>query len=80
MTNLEKYDNCFKEVFKIDQDKLTDELKYQSIETWDSVGHMMLMSMLETEFDIMLETEDILVFESYPKGKQILTEKYDVEF
>ena len=80
MSNLEKYNEAFMEVFQIGEDQLTDDLKYQSIETWDSVGHMMLMAALEEAFDIMLETDDILVFESYPKGKEILSTNYDIEF
>lgn len=80
MTNLEKYDNAFMEVLQLDASALNDDLVYESVETWDSVGHMMLMAALEEAFDIMMETEDILVFESYPKGKEILSEKYDVAF
>ena len=80
MTNLEKYDNAFMEVLQLDASALTDELVYESVETWDSVGHMMLMAALEEAFDIMMETEDILVFESYPKGKEILSKQYGVEF
>ncbi len=80
MNNLEMYDNAFKEVFMITDDQLNKDLVYQSIDAWDSVGHMMLMSALEEAFDIMLETDDILVFESYEKGKEILKNNYDVEF
>ena len=45
----------------------------------DSVGHMSLMAALETEFDIMMDTEDIIDFSSYPKGMQILA-KYKIAF
>jgi hypothetical protein len=40
---------------------------------------MSLMAALETEFDIMMETEDIIDFSSYFKGMQILT-KYEITF
>ena len=39
---------------------------------------MSLMAALEDAFDIMLETEDIIEFSDYEKGKEIL-KKYDVE-
>ena len=39
MINLEKYQNAFKETFLVDLNVLP-ELKYQSINEWDSVGHM----------------------------------------
>ena len=55
------------------------ELKYESIQEWDSIGHMTLMSGLEESFGITLETDDIIDFSSYKKGKEIL-EKYKIKF
>ena len=76
MTNLEKYNNAFCEAFQIDESKLIG-LSYQAIPTWDSVGHMALVAALEQEFDIMMETDDIIDFGSYVKGIEILA-KYNV--
>ena len=45
----------------------------------DSIGHMTLMSGLEDAFKIALETDDIIDFSSYEKGKEIL-KKYKVNF
>ena len=78
MNNLEKYNNVFIETFGIEKEKL-NTLQYNSIEEWDSVGHMNLIAALEDIFDIMFETEDIIDFSSYEKGKEIL-QKYDVKF
>jgi acyl carrier protein len=77
MTNLEKYNNAFTENLQIGEEQL-EGLKYQGVELWDSVGHMTLMAALEDAFDIMLDTDDIVDFSSYEKGKEIL-KKYDVE-
>lgn len=77
MTNLEKYNKVFCENLQITEDQLAG-LQYQGVELWDSVGHMTLMAELEDAFDIMLETDDIVDFSSYEKGKEIL-KKYDVE-
>ena len=77
MTNLEKYNNAFTENLQISEDKLNG-LQYQGVELWDSVGHMTLMAAIEDAFDIMLDTDDIVDFSSYEKGKEIL-KKYDVE-
>lgn len=71
MTNLEKYDEAFVTTFEIDKDKLSG-LKYQDIPAWDSVGHMSLIAALEEAFDIMMDTDDIIDFSSYEKGKEIL--------
>lgn len=79
MTNLEKYNQVFCESLDITEDKLVG-LKYQDVEAWDSVGHMNLMAELEDAFDIMMETDDIVDFSSYEKGKEILAANYDINF
>lgn len=76
MTNLEKYENTFIECVGVEREQL-NTLKYQDAE-WDSVGHMSLIAAIEEAFDIMLDTDDIIDFSSFEKGKEIL-EKYDVE-
>ena len=78
MTNLEKYRAAFKDALEIDENAINDELAFDSIPEWDSVGHMRLMAALEDAFDIMFETEDIMDFASFGVGKTIL-KKYDVE-
>jgi acyl carrier protein len=77
MTNLEKYNKIFKRVLKKEGEELK-ELKYRGIPAWDSLGHMNLMGELEEMFDIMMETQDVLAFTSYEKGKEIMG-KYGVE-
>ncbi|QWT52148.1 acyl carrier protein [Eubacterium sp. MSJ-33] len=77
MTNKEKYVNAFVETFGISEDILPG-LEYQAIQQWDSVGHMGLVAAIEDEFDIMMDTDDIIDFSSFEKGIEIL-KKYDVE-
>ena len=77
MTNLEKYIKAFEETFNITAEQ-TKGLKYQAISEWDSVGHMSLIAAVEDEFDIMTDTDDIIDFSSFERGKEILS-KYDVE-
>jgi len=79
VTNRELYDNAFIEVLGVTNEQLAG-LKYQDVETWDSVGHMSLIAALESAFDIMMDTEDIIDFSSYEKGMEILSAKYEVEF
>lgn len=79
MSNLEIYKNAFKETFQIEESDLNEKLEYQSIDSWDSVGHMSLMAFLEDEFDIMLEMDDIVDFGSYLTGIETL-KKYGVNF
>lgn len=79
MTNNEKYANAFCETFDIVEDKLHG-LSYQAIPQWDSVGHMGLVAALEDAFDIMMDTDDIIDFSSFVKGKEILAKNYNIEF
>jgi acyl carrier protein len=73
----EKYDASFMSVLGVPIERLPS-LEYQSIETWDSVGHMSLIVSLEDAFGISFEMDDILDFSSYSKGIEILR-KYSVE-
>ena len=78
MSNKVKYDEIFMETFEISADQLNESLEYQSIEPWDSVGHMALMAALEDAFDIMLEMDDIIDFGTYLTGIETM-KKYGVE-
>lgn len=79
MTIKERYDKVFVETLALDSTQLNDALIYNSVPAWDSVGHMTLMAALEAEFDIMMETDDIIGFSSYSKGMEIL-DHYGVQF
>lgn len=78
MTNLEKLAKVFADTFGISEAE-TKCLQYQGIEAWDSVGHMSLIAALEDEFNIQLDTDDIIDMSSYEKAVEIL-KKYDVQF
>lgn len=79
MTNKTLYDNVFMETLEIGAQQLSG-LNYQDVPTWDSVGHMALMAALEEAFDIMMETDDIIDFNSYEKGMEILSGNYEIKF
>lgn len=75
MSNLEKYRSIIKKSFQYDGD--VEQLTYQAIIEWDSVGHMQLMAALEDSFGIELDVDDIIDFSSFKKGITILA-KYNV--
>lgn len=77
MTNLEMYKNAFAEALEVDVNEV-EGLEYQGIPQWDSVGHMGLVAAIEDAFDIMMDTDDIIDFNSFNKGIELL-KKYDVE-
>ena len=78
MDNTERLQKAFSDALDLSQEKITNELSYGS-ETWDSVAHMALIASIESEFDIMMETDDVIDMSSFKKSKEIL-KKYDVEF
>ena len=61
------------------EDQNVDNLNYNEIEEWDSIGHMTLVSELEEAFNVTFDTDDIVDFSSYEKGKKILS-KLGVKF
>lgn len=77
MENMEKYVQVFTEVFGVEAQNAAG-MRYQDSDGWDSIGHMNLISQIEDAFDIMFDTDDILAFDSFERGKEIL-KKYDVE-
>tara|TARA_B100001778_G_C18515279_1_gene596138 strand:- start:518 stop:754 length:237 start_codon:yes stop_codon:yes gene_type:complete len=77
--SLEKYKKVFTEALSIDQSKFDDKVKYNDIPEWDSIGHMTLISELEENFSISIDTDDIVDFSSFEVGKKILS-KYGVKF
>ncbi len=76
MSAREKYNNAFFESLDVTEDQLKG-LSYQDVPAWDSVGHMGLISELEDAFDIQFETDDIVDFNSYEKGIELL-KKYNI--
>ena len=78
MSSVDKYSNIFKTALNISDDKMSENLKYNEIEEWDSIGHMTLIAALEEEYKLSLETDDIIEFSSFKKGMSIL-KKYNVE-
>jgi acyl carrier protein len=79
MDNKKKYQETFIKSLSISEDQFKENIKYNEIPEWDSIGHMTLMSGLEETFKITLETDDIVDFSSFLKGIEIL-KKYKIKF
>ncbi len=79
MTNRELYDAAFRDALGVSNSDLGDSLEYQSVQSWDSVGHMGLIAALEDAFGISMEMDDIIDFSSYKKGFELLA-KYQIQF
>jgi len=80
MTGAEKrLKKVFVMTFGLEEGVSFESLRYRGIEQWTSVGHMRLIAEIEEEFDVMLETDEILDLSSFEKAKEILG-RYDVDF
>ena len=77
MSNKHKYQDIFIKSLSINNNKFNENIKYNEIPEWDSIGHMTLMSGLEEGFGITMDTDDIVEFSSFKKGFEIL-KKYKV--
>ena len=78
MSNLEKLNTIFCNVFSVDVSELGTKFNNQTVAGWDSVHQLSLTTEVEDTFDIMLDAEDILGFNSYENALAIL-HKYDIE-
>ena len=70
---------AFTETIGLAPDTDFDSVAYGKTAGWDSVAHMALISAIESKFDIMLDTEDVIGLSSYPEAKKILA-KYSLAF
>lgn len=73
MENLEqRLRKVFSESLGVDLEMIQDTLEYNTISEWDSIGHMSLIAAIEEEFDIMIETDDIIDMSSFKIAKDIV--------
>ncbi|MDX9689455.1 MAG: acyl carrier protein [Proteobacteria bacterium] len=78
MTNLETLASCFRDVLELHSAFPVETLAYQEHPAWDSVAHMRLIAAIETAFDIMMDTDQILGMSSFEKAKEILA-SHDID-
>ncbi len=71
-SNAEKLVASFVEALGVAPELVRDELTYNTIPEWDSVGHMALVAAIEQTFDVMLDTDEIINMSSVAEAKKIL--------
>jgi acyl carrier protein len=79
MDNNQKLKLSFSQALSISTENISDDLSYQGIPEWDSISHMILISQLEEDFDISIDTDDVIDLSSLIKAKEILT-KLGIQF
>ena len=78
MSSDKKYKEIFIKSLNLKNSDFNENIKYNDVAEWDSIGHMNLISALEDEFKISIDTDDVVEFSSFKVGKKIL-KKYKVE-
>lgn len=73
MNNLEEsYKKIFIDCFDISNVNNITEMTKEDIETWDSVSLMLFISMLEKNFFIKIQPDDLFSINSYESGLDII--------
>ncbi|MCA7025270.1 MULTISPECIES: acyl carrier protein [Stenotrophomonas] len=62
----------FARVLGIDAAQVTDELRYNTIQQWDSIAHMSVVAALEEAFGVMIDMDDVIDMSSVGKAREIL--------
>lgn len=72
MSTIDRLRTVFRTSLNLEPDLEVDALEYRAIPQWDSLGHMSLISAMEDEFDIMIDTDDMLDMSSFTKAASLL--------
>ncbi len=70
--NLKK---IFSDVFKIEEDKITENMKEGDIPEWDSLAHINLFMELERRFKLKFKLDEVSNNRSFLNIKKLLEEK-----
>jgi acyl carrier protein len=70
--DMQKLVDCFVQMLGIERHQVTLDLAYQSLEPWDSVGHMALVAEIENTFNVTFDTDDIIGMSDVSKTVEIL--------
>lgn len=65
--------SSFRTAFNLSPDADIEAMQFSKSREWDSIAHLLLVATIEKEFDILLDTKDLLAMSSYPISKEIVT-------
>lgn len=68
----DKLNQIFSTVFEVDINDVSN-ISYQSVEGWDSIGHMMMISEVEAEFGISIDMNDVIVISNLAECINIIS-------
>jgi acyl carrier protein len=72
----EKIKKIMSELFSIEIDVINDDTSMKTLEVWDSLKHMELITSIEESFPVSrLEIDEIIQMTNFKKIKEILSDK-----
>ncbi len=74
MENGQKFRSIVSTILDIPEDQVTGDLSAETVDTWDSLNHINLLSALEQEFGITLATDSLAEAHSVTRLKALLAE------
>ncbi|MET9337279.1 MULTISPECIES: acyl carrier protein [unclassified Nonomuraea] len=72
MRHLDRLRVVFRSALNLPDGTDVDALEYRGVPQWDSLGHMALVAAMEDEFDIVIDTDDMLDMSSFGKAVLLL--------
>ena len=73
----EKLKEILAKVLLVDRTKINDRMSRKDVKEWDSMAHLMLVSEIESEFEVMMSDDDITEIKTVGDIKRVLR-KLDV--
>jgi acyl carrier protein len=68
--------NAFRSAMRLDANfPLQDTMSFDDVPGWDSIGHMSLVTELETRFGIALDMDEIVVIDSVGSVRELVARK-----
>ena len=68
-----KLKDILAKVLLLDESKISDGMSRKSVEEWDSMAHLMLVSEIESAFEVTMDDDDIMGIQTVGDIKKTLT-------
>ena len=67
-----KLKNILAKVLLIDETEISDEMSRKNVKEWDSMAHLMLVSEIESAFEVTMDDDDIMEIQTVADIKKTL--------
>jgi len=68
----EKLKDILTKVLLLDESKISDGMSRKNVEEWDSMAHLMLVSEIESAFEVTMDDDDIMEIQTVGDIKKTL--------